>query len=192
MGEKNKILLHCCCGPCSTTCVERLLDEGFEVVLWFSNDNIYPDSEYNKRFLELYKVANFYNLEVIKDEYNHEDWLNKVKTFENEKEGGKRCALCFDYNLSLTHEKAKELKIPYFTTTLTVSRYKNSERIFSIGSKYEGFLEKNFKKQDGYAKSIKYSKELGLYRQKYCGCEFSLRDSLKNKQEKEQATKNNL
>lgn len=192
MNDKKKILLHCCCGPCSTTCVERLIDEGYELILWFSNDNIYPKEEYNKRFLELYKVADFYNLQVLKDEYDHHNWLGKVKSFEDEKEGGNRCSICFEYNLSRAYEKAKELNIPYFTTTLTVSRYKNSNRIFSIGEPFEGFLDINFKKQDGYAKSIKYSKELGLYRQKYCGCEFSLRDALNYQKEKTQVKKNNL
>ncbi|MGD1821151.1 MAG: epoxyqueuosine reductase QueH [Pleomorphochaeta sp.] len=184
MEKNKKILLHCCCGPCSTTCVDWLINEGYDVVLWFSNDNIYPEDEYNKRFIELEKVAKFHNLEVIKDNYNHKDWLEKVKGFEEEREGGSRCGLCFDYNLSLAAKKAKELNIEYFTTTLTVSRYKNSERIFKIGSNYDGFLEKNFKKKDGYAKSIKHSKNLGLYRQKYCGCEFSLRDALKYQKEK--------
>ncbi len=191
MVEKKKILLHCCCAPCSTTCIERLIDEEYEIVLWFSNDNIYPKEEFSKRFMELLKVADIYNLKVIKDDYNHENWLEKVKGFESEKEGGKRCSLCFDYNLFLAYEKAKELNIPYFTTTLSVSRYKNSERIFNIGSKYDGFLDKNFKKRDGYARSIRMSKELGLYRQKYCGCEFSLRDSLKYQAEQEKAKENN-
>lgn len=190
MDEKKKILLHCCCAPCSTTCVERLIDEDFEIVLWFSNDNIYPKNEFDKRFAQLLKVAAFYKLEVIKDDYNHDDWLKKVKGFEEEKEGGSRCSLCFDYNLNLAYKKAKELNIPYFSTTLTVSRYKNSERIFKIGEKYDGFLKKNFKKKDGYARSIKLSKDLSLYRQQYCGCEFSLRDALRYQREKEKKNNN--
>ena len=186
----KKILLHCCCAPCSTTCVERLINEGYEVILWFSNDNIYPKDENYKRFGELIKLADFHNLKVLRNEYDHASWLEKVKGFEDEREGGKRCSLCFDYNLSATYEKAKELSIKYFTTTLTVSRYKNSLRIFEIGSKYDGFVEKNFKKQDGYANSIKLSKELGLYRQKYCGCEFSLRDAKAYEKLKAEKAKN--
>ncbi|MDC7248984.1 MAG: epoxyqueuosine reductase QueH [Sphaerochaetaceae bacterium] len=187
----KRILLHCCCAPCSTTCVERLIEEGYQVILWFSNDNIYPQDENNKRFGELIKLAQFHNLEVLRNNYNHEAWLDRVKGYEDEKEGGERCSVCFDYNLSMTQEKAKELSIKYFTTTLTVSRYKNSLRIFEIGNKYTGFVEKNFKKKDGYAKSIQLSKELGLYRQKYCGCEFSLRDALKYEKEKAEKLKNN-
>ncbi|MGD6731024.1 MAG: epoxyqueuosine reductase QueH [Pleomorphochaeta sp.] len=187
----KRILLHCCCAPCSTTCVERLIEEGYQVILWFSNDNIYPQDENNKRFGELIKLAQFHNLEVLRNNYNHEAWLDRVKGYEDEKEGGERCSVCFDYNLSMTQEKAKEFSIKYFTTTLTVSRYKNSLRIFEIGNKYTGFVEKNFKKKDGYAKSIQLSKELGLYRQKYCGCEFSLRDALKYEKEKAEKLKNN-
>jgi predicted adenine nucleotide alpha hydrolase (AANH) superfamily ATPase len=187
--DDKKILLHCCCAPCSTTCIERLIDEGYEIVLWFSNDNIYPESEYDKRFDNLLKLAQIHNLEVIKDDYNHQAWLEVVKGFENEREGAKRCGYCFDYNLNLAAKKAKELGIKHFTTTLTVSRYKNSERIFSIGNKYEGFEGKNFKKKNGYARSIELSKKFDLYRQHYCGCEFSLRDALKYQKEHQKIDK---
>ena len=164
VNNKEKILLHCCCAPCSTTCVERLIEEGYEAVLFFSNDNIFPKEAYLKRFNELIKLASFHNLEVIKDNYDHTSWLEKVKGLESEKEGGKRCSLCFDYNLSLAYNKALELHIKYFTTTLTVSRYKNSLTIFKVGSKYDGFVEKNFKKKNGYANSIQLSKELEIGR----------------------------
>jgi len=194
MGDKEKmdkrLLLHCCCAPCSTTCIERLIQEEYEIILWFANDNIYPHEENDKRFGELIKVAKYHNLEVIRNDYNHEAWLEKVKGLENKKEGAQRCSICFNYNLSLSHDKALELGIKYFTTTLTVSRYKNSYRIFEIGEKYTGFVDMNFKKKDGYANSIKLSKELGLYRQKYCGCEFSLRDALIFQKEREEKAKN--
>ena len=100
-------------------------------------------------------------------------------------EHGERCTLCFDYNLKRTAEKARELGFDYFTTTLTVSRFKKSSVIFAVGSEFPGFVEIDFKKKDGFSKSIRLSKELGLYRQDYCGCEFSLRDRIKQKEDAE-------
>lgn len=177
MKEKT-LLLHCCCGPCSTTCVKRLIEEGYNVVLWFSNDNIYPESEFVKRRENLLIVAEYYGLKVINKPYDHNSWLNTIKGYESEREGGLRCGFCFDYNLRTTEKKAKELGIKYFATTLTVSRYKNSKRIFKIGEILEGFSPLDFKKKGGYEESIKLSKSLNLYRQHYCGCEFSLKEAL--------------
>ncbi len=188
--KNEDILLHCCCAPCSTTCIEELIDDNYNIILWFSNDNIYPKAENEKRFGELIKLAQFHNLQVIRNTYDHEKWLCAVSGLENEKEGGNRCSICFDYNLNITHKKALELGIKYFTTTLTVSRYKNSLKIFEVGNKYSGFVEKNFKKKNGYARSIKLSKDLNLYRQKYCGCEFSLRDALLFEKQRAEKSKN--
>lgn len=184
----KRLLLHVCCGPCSTTCIKRLIEEGFEIVLWFSDDNIFPKEENIKRYENLLKVAEQNNLECLYKPYNHNRWLESIKGFENEEEGGARCDICFAYNLKTTETKAKELGIPYFATTLTVSRYKNSKRIFSIGEKLEGFLKFDFKKKGGYEESIKLSKDLNLYRQHYCGCEFSLAQA-KAYQAKKQANK---
>ena len=175
--EDKKILLHCCCGPCSTASIERLINEGWTPVLFFSNSNIYPGEEFDKRWGELVKVAQKYSLQVIREEQNHEKWLEKIRGHESDREGGERCALCFDYNLERAAEMAKELGIASFATTLTVSRFKNSKKIFSIGEHYEGFCPIDFKKKDGFNRSIVLSKEMGLYRQSYCGCEFSLRSS---------------
>lgn len=175
--EDKRLLLHVCCGPCSTTCIKRLIDEGFKITLWFSDDNIYPEEENLLRYKNLLIVANQYNIETLYKPYNHQAWLDSIKGFENEKEGGKRCAYCFDYNLHSTQLKAKELGIPYFATTLTVSRYKNSKKIFSVAENMEGFLEFDFKKRNGYEESIRISKALNLYRQHYCGCEFSLAEA---------------
>ena len=111
------------------------------------------------------------------EEQDHRAWLDKVKGLEMEREGGARCAVCFEYNLRRAWLKAKELGIGHFTTTLTVSRFKNSNVIFRVGDGFTGFEEINFKKKDGFNRSIQLSKELGLYRQHYCGCEFSLRDA---------------
>lgn len=170
----GKILVHCCCGPCSTSSVKRLIEEGWEVVLYFENSNIYPYEENTLRYENLLKVASLYGLEVIRGEYDHDSWLEFIKGWESEPEHGKRCLLCFEYNLRRASEVCQGLGIRYFTTTLTVSRFKNSRAIFDVGKTFPGFQEIDFKKKDGFAESVRMSREMGLYRQSYCGCEFSM------------------
>ncbi|MGH0053170.1 MAG: epoxyqueuosine reductase QueH [Sphaerochaetaceae bacterium] len=174
--EANDILVHACCGPCSTASIERLLEEGWKPVLYFSNSNIYPMEEAERRFEALMEVARTYALEVIHEHYDHQRWLETVKGHEQEREGESRCSLCFAYNLEEAFHKAQELGFKHFTTTLTVSRFKNSKRIFSVGEKFPGFESIDFKKKGGFEKSVRLSKALGIYRQHYCGCEFSMRD----------------
>lgn len=170
----EKILVHCCCGPCSTSSVKRLLDEGWNPILYFENSNIYPKTENDLRRKNLEKVAEFYNLEVVIGEYNHQAWLDFIKGFETEPEHGRRCTKCFEYNLFRASKVAEGLGISHFTTTLTVSRFKNSLQIFNVGEAFPGFEKIDFKKKDGFAQSVKMAKEMGLYRQQYCGCEFSM------------------
>jgi len=187
---KERILVHCCCGPCSTSSVQRLLDEGYEPVLCYGNSNIWSREENDKRYNELLKVAQYFNqkqiaqgmseIEVVRLDYNHEEWLNFISGFENEPEHGERCLKCFEFNLKQAFDTAKKLGIDKFTTTLTVSRFKKSLSIFNVGEIFEGFQKIDFKKQDGFAKSVRMSKELGLYRQLYCGCEFSLQNITQN------------
>ena len=174
MGKK--ILLHVCCGPCSTSSIERLIAEDYEPVLFFSDSNIFPEEEFMKRYSNLLIVAEYYGLQVILDDWDHGKWLDAVRGHESDKEHGERCSLCFRFNLERTAEKAAELGIDEFATTLTVSRFKNSAKIFHEGENLPGFQKIDFKKKDGFSRSIVLSKELGLYRQDYCGCEFSLRD----------------
>ena len=174
--EDKSILVHVCCGPCATSSVERLLEEGWRPVLFFSDSNIYPEEEFEKRYGSFLTVAEHYSLPYIKDTYDHHAWLEWIKGFEEEKEHGARCTLCFRFNLLRTCQKAKELGIKRFCTTLTVSRFKNSATIFSQGEDLEGFFPMDFKKKDGFAKSCALSKEMGLYRQSWCGCEFSMRE----------------
>jgi len=174
--EKEEILLHCCCGPCSTASIERLLSEGLSPVLYYSNSNIYPKGEYDLRLENLEKVASIYGLKLFSDSYDHESWLSAVKGHEGDREGGWRCSLCFAFNLHRAAIRAKELGL-HFCTTLTVSRFKNSKKIFDEGMKEDGFEQWDFKKRDGFSRSCVLAKEYGLYRQSYCGCEFSLRDS---------------
>lgn len=178
MAEENRdILVHVCCGPCATASIERLIDEGWNPTLFFSDSNIYPEEEFEKRYKTLLQVAKHYSLPVIKDDYDHCKWLEWIKGLENEKEHGRRCTKCFRFNLLRTRDKAKEEGFYHFCTTLTVSRFKNSATIFSQGEDLEGFEKIDFKKKDGFSKSCRLSKELGLYRQSWCGCEFSKKES---------------
>jgi epoxyqueuosine reductase len=173
MKQKGRILLHVCCAPCSTAVVERLQEQGYGILLFFSNSNIHPAEEFHKRIDEARKIALMLNLVLIEDAYDHDAWLDHIHGLENEPERGRRCLKCFAYSLGKTCVMAQNLGIPGFTTTLTVSRHKSSRDIFSIGSTLPGFLAMDFKKQDGYARSIVLTKQFELYRQGYCGCEFS-------------------
>ncbi len=174
-GMGKPILVHCCCGPCATSSIQRLLDEGYEPVLCYGNSNIWPKEENDLRYENLLKVAeHFGELEVVRQQYDHDSWLSFIKGLENEPEHGARCLRCFEFNLRAAYEEAKRLGIDCFTTTLTVSRFKNSKAIFNVGSMFDSFKDIDFKKKDGFAKSCSLAKELGLYRQTYCGCEFSM------------------
>ncbi len=173
----KKLLLHSCCGPCSTSVIERLEKE-YEVTVYYYNPNIDSENEFNLRLEEEKRYCKIKNIPVIEEGYNSQDFLSKVKGLENEKEGGARCPVCFRLRLEKTAKKAKELGFDIFTTTLSVSPYKNAEILNLIGkevSKQENidYLEGNFKKKDGYKRSIILSKEFGLYRQNYCGCIYS-------------------
>ena len=167
-----KILLHACCGPCATACVERL-GAKHAVTLFFSNSNIAPRSEYDKRLEQARKLAGLTGVPLIEDAYEHEAWREHVKGFENEPERGRRCEKCFEFNLCRTARYAETHGFEAFTTTLTVSPHKRSPVIFSIGKRLGPFLAEDFKKQDGFERSLRLAGQYGLYRQDYCGCEFS-------------------
>ena len=175
--KKSTMLLHICCAGCGAF-VSRLLKEDYSVALYFYNSNIYPDSEYNKRLKEVSAIAKKFNLKLLIEKYNHDEWLNKIKGHENDSEGGERCFICYQDRIESTAKKARAGKFNYFSTTLTVSPHKNAGNISKIGKemakKYNvKFLDKDFKKKDGFKKSVELSKKLNLYRQNYCGCEFS-------------------
>lgn len=174
--ESKNILLHTCCAPCASPSGERLKEEGWNITLFYSNSNIYPETEYLKRLESANKLANIWKVPLVTDSWDHELWKEYVKGYEKEQEGGSRCSLCFEFNLKRTADKAEELGFNAFTTTLTLGPYKNSKVIFDIASVYPGFMEFNFKKKNGFLRSVELSKEYGLYRQNYCGCEFSIRD----------------
>ncbi|MEW5693305.1 MAG: epoxyqueuosine reductase QueH [Candidatus Hydrogenedentota bacterium] len=179
MNNKPKIILHTCCACCLAGVIENLTE--FIPLIFYYNPNIYPEAEYKKRLQEVIKVAKLYGLELIEGAKDFQAWTLYIKGFENEKEGGERCKLCFRLRMKKTKEKAKQLNINYATTTLTISPYKNFKIIKAISEGLNdngfNFIVYDFKKKEGYLKSIKESKRLGLYRQHYCGCVYSLRDN---------------
>lgn len=182
--EKRTVLIHSCCGPCSTACIERLITN-YDVTVFYYNPNITDRDEYEKRKESQIKFIDEYNkklendkVKYIEGEYIVQDYFDFVNGLENEKEGGLRCNKCFELRLLRTAKVAKELNFSYFSTTLTVSPHKNSPLISSIGNMIGeelgvDYLDIDFKKKNGYLRSIELAKEYGLYRQNYCGCEFS-------------------
>lgn len=172
--EKKKLLLHVCCGPCSTQCLKELLKD-YEVTMFFYNPNIHPQSEYFRRLEAAEKVSKHFRVPLKEGNFDVEDWLELIQSFEEAPEGGKRCNICFYMRLEETAKFAKENNFDMFTTTLSISPHKNSETINRLGKMFGKkycitWLESDFKKNDGFKKSIELSKELGLYRQIYCGC----------------------
>ncbi|MDD2207797.1 MAG: epoxyqueuosine reductase QueH [Bacilli bacterium] len=170
----NRLLLHSCCAPCSSSVIEKLKGE-FSLAILFYNPNIEPYAEYTKRKEEQIKLLKKFNIDYLEIDYLNEEFKNKVIGFEKEKEGGKRCHLCYELRLEKAAELAKKYNFNFFTTTLTVSPYKNSKIINEIGKNLEEkyqvkYLISDFKKEDGYKKSIELSKKYNLYRQNYCGC----------------------
>ncbi len=151
-----------------------MLSEGWKPTLFFSNSNIFPQEEADRRYDALLTVARTYALPVIREKWNHDPWLEAVAGLEGEKEGGRRCEACFAYNLKEASLKAEALGFTHFCTTLTVSRFKNSKVIFKVGEQFPHFEQLDFKKKGGFDRSLVLTRELGLYRQHYCGCEFSL------------------
>ena len=176
MNKKN-LLLHCCCAPCATSVIERLLQEDeYNITLFFANSNILPKDEYDKRLGELFRLAkDIYNLNLIVDEYNPEEYLMAIKGYETLGEGSARCTMCIAQRLERTAKYAKDNGYDCFTTTLTVSPHKNATIINKVGKNLQStqgveFLERDFKKKDGYKRSIELCKKYNIYRQNYCGC----------------------
>ena len=174
--QKPKLLLHACCAPCSTHCVDSLYPY-FDITIYYYNPNIMPIEEWEKRKNEFQKILDAYpGVKLIVPNQDTTDFLNVIKGYEKCPEGGDRCALCFDLRLSKSAQEAKK-GYDFFTTTLTVSPHKNAELINEIGRKVATFtntkyLDSNFKKKNGYLKSIQLCAKLGIYRQNYCGCKL--------------------
>jgi len=182
---KPKLLLHICCAPCSTHVVE-LLKEDYDLAGYFYNPNIHPESEYLRREDEIKKYARKIGLELTCAEYDDARWFEMTKGMENAPEGGERCFLCYRMRLEKAAQYAKEHGYQFLTTTLSISPHKNAEKINEIGSEVASkyglqFYTADFKKRGGFDRSIRMSKEAGLYRQSYCGCIFSQREAEKRR-----------
>ncbi len=176
---KKNLLLHICCAPDATAVVERL-SKKFSVIGFFYNPCIWPEEEYMKRLEETRKVAEIMKFKFIEGAYEVEKWEEATKGFEEEPEGAKRCFECYRMRLEKTADIARTNGIEIFTTTLSISPHKNFEKILEIGKniakiKTLEFYGENFKKMDGFKRSVELSKSYGLYRQKYCGCKYSFR-----------------
>jgi predicted adenine nucleotide alpha hydrolase (AANH) superfamily ATPase len=182
LPAKPRALIHSCCAPCSTHVLTTICDY-FSVSVLFYNPNIFPNEEYQKRKSEqkrLIKILDRPDLFFYDIDINHSEFLKAVKGYESEVEGGVRCGECFRLRITETAKRASLMDFEYFGTTLSVSPMKNSEIINEIGEEAGRefnvkWIPANFKKKDGYLKSIQLSKKYNLYRQNYCGCEFSLR-----------------
>ncbi len=184
----RRLLLHACCAPCSTACLERLVDT-YRVTVYFYNPNITDADEYRLRRDTLLAFLRAYNatlpqekhVDYLEGPYEPEVYLRRCAGLEGEPEGGARCAVCFQMRLAATAARAATDGYPCFGTTLTVSPHKSYPVISAIGQQMERaygvtFLDMDFKKKAGFQRSIQLSKAYGLYRQTYCGCAFSLRE----------------
>ena len=190
-ADKPKLLLHACCGPCSSYVLEYLY-KFFQITVFYYNPNIYPQEEYTRRLEEL---KNLYlkfppalegKIQVIEENYNTEDFYEAVKTkkepeLATEKERGERCRRCYEFRLKKAFEYAQKNNFDYFCTTLSISPFKDAEKINVIGKELEKedgpkWLVSDFKKKGGFKRSLEISSEYGLYRQDYCGCIYSLKN----------------
>ena len=183
-GKRPSLLLHACCAPCSSYVLEYLT-KFFDITLFFYNPNISPEEEHTQRFEELCRFVREAELsgvaKVIKGEYEYEKFLEISRGMEDLSEGGARCAKCYALRLEESAKVAAEGRYDFFTTTLSISPYKNAQWLNEIGGKMSekygvSYLFSDFKKKNGYKRSCELSAIYGLYRQDYCGCEFSKKE----------------
>ena len=183
--KRPTLLLHACCAPCSSAVLEKLTAH-FKITVLFYNPNIYPSDEYEERLGEIRRLVrempSGYPVEFVAGDYRPEEFFQMAKGHEEDEEGGERCTLCFRMRLYEAAKLAKEGGFDWFTTTLTISPMKDAARLNRIGEeageKYGArFLNSDFKKKNGYRRSVELSQEYHLYRQNYCGCVYSRRDA---------------
>ena len=183
--RKPSVLLHACCGPCSTSCVERLAPD-YSITLYYYNPNITDREEYYLRRDTLLQFIRAFNEEhrdtyfvsYLEGDYDPDRFITKCGPLADEPEGGARCDLCFALRLSETARKAGEMGFDYFTTTMSVSPHKNYDKIKTLGLALEEqtssrYLDIDFKKKNGFGRSVEMSRKYGLYRQNFCGCEYA-------------------
>lgn len=193
-GQVPRLLLHSCCAPCSSYVLEYL-SEYFSITVFYYNPNIFPAEEYEKRVKEqealIEKLPAKHRISFLEGPYEQERFFEMAKGLEREPEGGERCFRCYHLRMLEAVQMARAGGFDYFTTTLSISPLKNAHKLNEIGEKLAreygvAYLNSDFKKRDGYKRSIELSKEYGLYRQDYCGCVYSLRE----RKESHQATRN--
>lgn len=185
---KPSLLLHVCCGPCSSNVIKELC-EYFQITIYYSNSNIYPSEEYQRRYQELLSFIQRLkqdfqqDIQVIEDPYNNVEWISHTYPLKEQPEGSSRCRLCYSLRMRRTFDYAKINHYDYWTTVLSISPHKNSQWINEIGDSWQQdsphFLYADFKKNNGYLKSTQMTKEYDMYRQNYCGCMYSYQDMLK-------------
>ncbi len=185
LGEEEKVpdlLLHSCCAPCSSYVLEYMSNY-FKITVFYYNPNIYPESEYTKRILEqqtlIGEMKTRYPISFMAGNYDKERFYEMARGLEHVREGGERCFRCYELRLRETAEVAGKCGFDYFATTLSISPLKNAAKLNEIGMRIAdeygvAYLPSDFKKKNGYKRSIELSKRYGLYRQDYCGCEFSI------------------
>ena len=181
LSGKPRLLLHVCCAPCSSAVIERL-KEHFNITLYYFNPNTYPQNEYILRAEQFAKLT---DLPLVVCEYDHKQFLKAIEGLEDMQEGGERCQKCIGLRMGKSFEYAKANNFDFVTTTLSISPHKDTQFINNCGEELQqkygvAYLYGDFKKENGYLNSINLSKQFDLYRQDYCGCEFSF--SQKNKQ----------
>lgn len=188
LNGQKKLLLHSCCGPCSSYVITYIMNY-FDITILYYNPNIYPYEEYLKRKEEQIKVIDELNkisknsISILDCDYDNSKYEEEIKGFEKEPERGKRCEICYNLRMEKTAILAQKKGYDYFCTTLSVSPYKNANLINKIGENLEEkyqvkWLYSDFKKKDGYKKSIELSNKYNLYRQDYCGCIYSKRNNI--------------
>jgi predicted adenine nucleotide alpha hydrolase (AANH) superfamily ATPase len=193
LEKQPRLLLHSCCGPCSTVPLERLRDS-YDLAVFFYGPNIHPQSEYRRRLEGQRTVCGHLGIELIEGPYQPAEWDQAVGPHRDLPEGSLRCESCYRLRMDQTARLAREREFDFFTVTLTVSRHKNSKVLERIGREVAqavgvAYLAEDFKKQDGYNQSVCRSQELGLYRQDYCGCSISQSEAQERRRRKEAASR---
>ena len=197
-GTRPKLLAHVCCGPCATYPI-KFLNDYFDVTLIYSNSNIYPKEEYEKRLLETQKFLDGFNKEysseikLIVPNYDEQSFQEKLKQLADEPEGGKRCLICYHQRLMEGFRYASEHGFNYFTTVMTISPHKDGQILNKIGKQLQTtfpnvtYFVSDYKKDGGFYKANEMSRHYHLYRQNYCGCRFSFKQMLKRVDEQKES-----
>lgn len=183
-GRRPRLLLHACCGPCSSAVLEQL-SRSFDITILYYNPNIWPPAEYHRREQELERFvaeAHPLGVKVVEDRYDPQEFYDAARGLENEPERGARCTACYKLRMRRAAQYAAENGFDWFTTTLSISPHKDAARINQIGRELAAefgvpHLPSDFKKKNGYLRSLQLSDQYGLYRQDYCGCVFSARQT---------------